>query len=211
MSTFSIFKAASVVAVAVADKQVFGQPITKGVVASIGLLAAFALSSSDLQTSVFGSLMAVASCFLFSAYVLAMKSVQQATGMTPLDQAFYNNLLSFIVFAAMALKNGEATGSALNINMASSPVLWAMLAAAGVVRALASTSVAWIITHASPTTFAIINTLDTIPGSTAAILFYASALSWHGIATGLMSLASGASYAWGQLQDQPYGKLLSGP
>jgi GDP-mannose transporter len=92
----TIFKNSTNVLVTIGDYLLYGQSVSRGIVASlvIMLLGAVLAGSSDLEFNMMGYMWAVCNCVITASYVLYMPRAISDSKLNAFGRVYYNNLLS---------------------------------------------------------------------------------------------------------------------
>ena len=200
---FNVFKNAANIFTAMGDWYFFGSTLSVGIMASIGLMLVGSLMAgfTDLQFSVVGYTWAGLQRVFLAAYVLSIKYVQRSTQMSEWEQAFYANFLGALGFGAIAAAGGETAAFATNNNI-HLPMFWTALTISGFMRAGTVLSIVWLVRITSPTTFAMVNALNSIPSSLLSTLVFRVALSAKNLASVAFGLSSGIVYSYVKYREQ---------
>ena len=203
MPAFNVFKNASNIFTAIGDAHFFGQPVTLGVAGSIALMIASSLMTglTDLQFHAVGYTWALIQSLSLAVYVLGVKKVKTMASMSDWEQSYYNSILSVPIFTAIGVVGGEFSAAWSSSNLAS-PSFWAVLAFSGAARVCVSLSVFWLISTTSPTTYAMVGALNTIPSSLLSGLFFKVVVTAKSASSIAFGLASGVLYAYVKYTEQ---------
>ena len=185
------------------DWYFFSQPVSAGIAVSIVLIVIGSLAEAhtDLAFTLPGYTWTAIHCFFMAGYSLSIKYVQRSTHMSEWEQAFYANFLGAVGFGAIAVVNHETVDFLTNNNLVRS-VFWISLVFSGFMRAATVLSIVWLVGITSPTTFAMVNALNSIPSSLLSTLFFRVALSAKNLASVVFGLSSGILYSYVKYREQ---------
>ena len=177
--------------------------MSAGIALSILLIVIGSLAEAytDLSFSLPGYTWTAIHCCFMAGYSLSIKYVQRSTQMSEWEQAFYANFLGALGFGAIAAAGGETAAFATNNNI-HLPMFWTALTISGFMRAGTVLSIVWLVRITSPTTFAMVNALNSIPSSLLSTLVFRVALSAKNLASVAFGLSSGIVYSYVKYREQ---------
>eukprot|EP01136_Pigoraptor_vietnamica_P013342 Opistho-1_new@54226 len=199
----TVFKNLTNILVAYGDKYLFGQPMSRGVLASLVcmLVGSLLSCSTDLQFSAAGYAWLSLNCVATGGYALYLKKARRLTGLSEFGMAYYNNVLTGVLLVPVALLSGEGR-QALDFPELGRWSFQVMLALSGVVGAFVGVSAFWLVGVTSPTTYSIIGSLNKIPLTVISTFVFDVPMSTAGVLSISFGLASGMLYSVAKVNEQ---------
>ena len=102
---FTVFKNVTILATALAERQIFGTPISPLMWLSFALIISSSLigAANDLTFSLRGYIWMFVNCIINASYGICMRLCIQRVQFADFDSVFYNNVLAIPIMAVLSL------------------------------------------------------------------------------------------------------------
>eukprot|EP01088_Endostelium_zonatum_P020266 TRINITY_DN7385_c0_g1_i2.p1 TRINITY_DN7385_c0_g1~~TRINITY_DN7385_c0_g1_i2.p1 ORF type:complete len:328 (-),score=38.32 TRINITY_DN7385_c0_g1_i2:19-1002(-) len=197
----TIFKNFSTIGTTIGDWLIQGNPLTPLIFSSLIVMFSGSVAAGifDLEFSKDGYLWMGANCVLTAAYVLSSKIVLGSVSST--DAALYNNTFSIPILILWLLYQNRfpeiLSAEALNYTG-----FWVLLFISGVTGTAISLSTFWALKATSPTTYAVVGSLNKIPLTIIGTFLFGSKINLSGWVSIVIGLGGGVLYSIAKIQQQ---------
>lgn len=192
----TVVKAVSTALTGLGDALIYGQPLGPGVLASILLMVASALVAglNDLAFNALGYFFAGVNCISTTAYVLYMRKALRTLRIGEFDAVLLNNALSIPLLVPFLLLFNELLPALSSLQNASG-WFWLVFALNGVSGFVLSLTSFWCVNATSPTTYAMVGSLNKVPLTIVGWLLFSAPMTGLGVVSVATSIAGGLLYS----------------
>ncbi|OMJ12171.1 GDP-mannose transporter, partial [Smittium culicis] len=102
---FTVFKNLTIIAVAYGERFVFGNPVTRLMLISFGLMVMSSIvgAFNDITFNLFGYFWMALNCFASASFVIVMRKTISAVNFKDFDTVYYNNSMTLVMFLLLSL------------------------------------------------------------------------------------------------------------
>eukprot|EP01135_Chromosphaera_perkinsii_P006610 Nk52_evm12s554 gene=Nk52_evmTU12s554 len=197
----TIFKNLTNIYVTAGDYYLNGNPVTGMIIGSLFLMVfgSILAGMNDLEFNLSGYIWMIGNVIATGSYTLYIKKAKKDLALSEYGMGLYNNVIMVVLCFPIAVFTGDFS-QAMEF-----PQLWdtgflVMLFMSGAIGAGLGLSVFYIISVTSPTTFSIVGSLNKIPLSIFAIIFFGTPVDLKSGVTIFFGLLSGMSYSYAKIQ-----------
>lgn len=195
----TVFKNSNNIVITFFDFLIYGNLISKGTMASLALMlvAAFLASVEDLEFSLVGYIWTLLNCLTNTAFVLYMPRAMSKSKLSPLGRVYYNNLLSLPLLVVLDLFTFNDIWIVSTQGMSRwTTNLHLLLFISGLVGFALSASAFHCMQHTSPTTYALVGSINKIPLTVLGVMLFNTVLTGAGTIYVGLSLVAAAIFAY---------------
>jgi GDP-mannose transporter len=219
---YTIFKNLTIIVIAYGEVLWFGASLTMMTLLSFALMvfssvvaawADYRYATTEPDEGSKESVMLLTAGFIWmalnvlcsAAYALSIRKFTKSTNFTNWDIMYYNNLLMMPVvsIATLALEDWSSDNLKSNFPPESRYTLPMGMIYSGIGALAITYCTAWVIRSTSSTTYAMVGALNKLPLAILGIIFFASPVTWGGIAAIALGFVSGLVYTWAKIRSSP--------
>eukprot|EP00753_Platysulcus_tardus_P010080 PLAT2484.4.p1 GENE.PLAT2484.4~~PLAT2484.4.p1 ORF type:complete len:359 (-),score=172.66 PLAT2484.4:70-1146(-) len=192
----TVFKNSTSIFVVCGDYLLFSRRASRSevLVVAVMLLSALGAGLNDLQITASGWMWMSMNCLSTAGYVLTIKSASEGLKLTALQKAYYNNLISMPIIIVAVLASGEWV-DVIASPLLRTPAFVVMLFLSGGAGFTLGLSSFWCVSATSPTTYAIVGSLNKVPLAIISALLFGSTQTGQGLLYSALSLAAAVYYS----------------
>mmetsp|Transcript_13474 Transcript_13474/g.24117 ORF Transcript_13474/g.24117 Transcript_13474/m.24117 type:complete len:379 (-) Transcript_13474:3790-4926(-) len=213
----TIFKNSSNVLVTIGDYFLYGQTVSRGIVACLVIMVSAAVFAAlnDLSLQPLGIMWALANCCASSAYVLYMPTAMKKTNLSSCGKVYYNCALSLPLIVVLDLFTTDHFRQFFFDTEAQAeymdPWVIGMIFFSGFVGFAISFTSFNLVRKTSPTTYSMVGSMNKIPLSIIGVVLFHTKLTQKSGVFISASLLAGILYAYTKARDNNSNKQEQRP